>query len=96
MVVDNGGYTVERAIHGLQEQYNDIARWDWTALTRAMDAAGTATAVRVTTNGHLHRALADARDADTLTLIQAVVPPLDVPPVLRAVAAAASSANRPD
>ncbi|MFS0732442.1 thiamine pyrophosphate-binding protein [Microbacterium sp. 1P10UB] len=96
VVVDNGGYTVERAIHGLQEQYNDIARWDWTALTRAMDAAGTATAVRVTTNGELHRALVAARDADTLTLIQAVVPPLDVPPVLRAVAAAAASANRPD
>ena len=36
VVVDNDGYTVERAIHGPDEPYNDIARWDWPALARAM------------------------------------------------------------
>jgi indolepyruvate decarboxylase len=30
VVVDNDGYTVERAIHGPDEPYNDITRWDWT------------------------------------------------------------------
>jgi indolepyruvate decarboxylase len=95
VVVDNGGYTVERVIHGLQQQYNDIARWDWVALARAMDPRGTARAVRVASDGALRAALEDARAADTLTLIQAVTPPLDVPPVLRAVAEAAAAANRP-
>jgi len=95
VVVDNSGYTVERVIHGLQEQYNDIARWDWVALVRAMDPSGTAHASRVASAMALRGALEDARDADTLTLIQAVTPALDVPPVLRAVAAAAAAANRP-
>lgn len=95
VVVDNSGYTVERVIHGLQEQYNDIAQWDWVALMRAMDPSGDAHGVRVTTAGGLRSALADARSAHSLTLIQAVTPALDVPPVLRAVAAAAAAANRP-
>ena len=30
VVVDNDGYTVERAIHGPDEPYNDITHWDWT------------------------------------------------------------------
>lgn len=94
VIVDNSGYTVERVIHGLQEAYNDIAQWDWVALMSAMDPWGTARGVKVDSIAGLNAALADARAADTLTLIQAVVPPLDVPPVLRAVAAAAAAANR--
>ncbi|KAA9105596.1 alpha-keto acid decarboxylase family protein [Microbacterium rhizomatis] len=95
VVVDNAGYAVERVIHGLQEEYNDIARWDWVALMRAMDPAGTAHGERVDSVGALAAALAAAREADGLTLIQAVTPAGDVPPVLRAVAAAAAAANRP-
>lgn len=94
VIVDNGGYTVERAIHGLHEEYNDIARWDWVALVGAMDPGGRSHGVRVTTRGELVAALASARDAESLTLIQAVVPQLDVPPVLAALAAAAAGANR--
>ncbi|KKY20279.1 putative benzoate 4-monooxygenase cytochrome p450 [Diplodia seriata] len=29
LVINNDGYTIERAIHGPEEVYNDIARWDW-------------------------------------------------------------------
>jgi alpha-keto-acid decarboxylase len=36
IVVDNDGYTVERAIHGPEEPYNDIARWDWRQLITAL------------------------------------------------------------
>jgi alpha-keto-acid decarboxylase len=94
VVVDNGGYTVERVIHGLHEQYNDIAEWDWTALLAAVDPTGTAVGERASSVEELRGALAAARDRDTLTLIQAVVPAEDVPPVLRDVAAAAAAANR--
>ncbi|PVW04755.1 indolepyruvate decarboxylase [Microbacterium sp. Gd 4-13] len=93
VVVDNDGYTVERVIHGLHEEYNDIARWDWTALLAALDPTGTAVGVKASTVAELTAALADARTASGLTLIQAVVPSDDVPPVLRDVAAAAASAN---
>jgi indolepyruvate decarboxylase len=94
VVVDNAGYTVERVIHGLHEEYNDIADWDWTALVSALDPTGTAVGVNAGTVGELTAALAAARAHDGLTLIQAVVPADDVPPVLRDVAAAAASANR--
>lgn len=94
VVVDNAGYTVERVIHGLHEEYNDIAAWNWTTLLAAMDPRGSTTGVRVDTVADLRRALADARASSSLTLIQAVVPQDDVPPVLAALAAAAAAANR--
>lgn len=94
VVVDNGGYTVERVIHGPDAVYNDIAAWDWVALLGAMDHTGSARGIRVDTAEGLADALAVARKSTTLTLIQAVVPPMDVPPVLADVAAAAARANR--
>jgi indolepyruvate decarboxylase len=94
IVLDNGGYTVERVIHGLHEEYNDIARWDWAALVPAMGPAQRAVGVRVDTVGALRHALEAARSDDRLTLIQAVVPADDVPPVLRTLAEAAAAANR--
>lgn len=94
VVVDNAGYTVERVIHGLHEEYNDIAAWDWTTLLAAMDPRGATTGVRVDTVEDLRRALTDARTSSSLTLIQAVVPQDDVPPVLADLAAAAAAANR--
>jgi TPP-dependent 2-oxoacid decarboxylase len=97
VVVNNAGYTVERAIHGATEAYNDIAPWRWTQLPDALGAAeGTAHAVRVETSSELIAALADARAAaDRLTLIEAVTDPFDVPPLLVAVAQAAARANAP-
>ena len=78
LVVDNDGYTIERAIHGPDEPYNDIVRWDWTALPAAFGRAD-ATAIRVETVGELRAALAGAAG---FTLIQAVVPRDDVPDLL--------------
>jgi indolepyruvate decarboxylase len=97
VVVNNDGYTVERAIHGAAEAYNDIAPWRWTRLPDALGAAeGAAHAVRVQTAGELVAALAEARAAsDRLTLVEAVTDPLDVPPLLVAVAEAAARANAP-
>ncbi|WP_141939741.1 alpha-keto acid decarboxylase family protein [Microbacterium sp. SLBN-154] len=94
VVVDNAGYTVERVIHGANEAYNDIGTWDWVQVMKGMDAAGSARGIRVATAAELRAALSDARASSSLTLIQAVVPPQDVPPVLRAIAAAAAAANR--
>jgi alpha-keto-acid decarboxylase len=92
IVVDNDGYTVERAIHGPQQPYNDIARWDWTSAPALFGAGGDCAAVRVTTAGELGQALAES-SAARLTLIQAVVPRMDVPGLLEAIARAASTAN---
>ncbi|WP_285655395.1 thiamine pyrophosphate-binding protein [Actinomycetospora sp. NBRC 106375] len=85
VVVDNDGYTVERAIHGPAEPYNDITPWDWPLLARAMGGGDQVVASRVDTVGALRTALADA-DAhpERVTLVQAVVPRDDVPELLAA------------
>jgi indolepyruvate decarboxylase len=94
VVVNNAGYTVERAIHGPEKAYNDIAPWRWADLPAALGGAGFAHGIRAATPGDLAAALTEARDrADRLTLIEAVTPPLDVPPLLTAVADAAAQAN---
>ncbi len=92
IVVDNEGYTVERAIHGPTQPYNDIARWNWTNAPALFGAERDCAAVRVTTAGELDQALA-AASASRLTLIQAVVPPMDVPELLEMLVRAASHAN---
>ncbi len=83
VVVDNDGYTVERAIHGPDEPYNDITPWDWPLLVKALGGGDRVAAARVTSVGALRAALADA-DAHPrrVTLVQAVVPRDDVPELL--------------
>lgn len=91
IVVDNDGYTVERAIHGPDAAYNDIAAWDWVRLAQAL---GAARAERVDTVDRLEAALDHARAADHgVSLIAAAVPRDDVPPLLEAIARAAAEAN---
>jgi len=95
ILVDNDGYTVERAIHGPQERYNDIARWDWSALMTALAPANPDVFTRrAGTAGDLADALASARGAQRLMLIEAVVPRMDVPPLLSQIAREAGRANR--
>jgi TPP-dependent 2-oxoacid decarboxylase len=95
VVVDNDGYTVERAIRGATASYNDIASWRWAEMPHAMGADPTqCTSVRVDTASALRHALVAAAP-DRLTFVQAVTPRLDVPPLLEAVARAAAAANAP-
>lgn len=96
IVVDNDGYTVERAIHGPDRAYNDIALWDWTQLPAAFGAAaGSVQTFRAGTTRELLAALRAAADRPTATtVIQAMVGPMDIPPLLDAIAKAAASANR--
>jgi alpha-keto-acid decarboxylase len=94
VVVDNDGYTIERAIRGPDQPYNDIARWDWTRLPAVLGPEHRARTQRACTVAELEAALAEAeRAAGGLTLIQAVVPRLDVPELVSTLARAASSAN---
>ncbi|MGW7551537.1 alpha-keto acid decarboxylase family protein [Streptomyces rimosus] len=87
VVVNNDGYTVERAIHGATASYNDIAAWDYTALPAAFGAGPGTVAVRVTTPAELADALAlAARTPHELVLIEAVLPREDAPELLTALA----------
>ncbi|KAK7195883.1 Thiamine pyrophosphate binding protein [Novymonas esmeraldas] len=35
-LVNNDGYVIERVIHGWNEEYNDIASWDWCTVMKGM------------------------------------------------------------
>lgn len=93
VVVNNDGYTVERAIHGESAYYNDIVGWRWTELPGVLGVSD-ALVFRVATYGELDDALEAAAAAqDRLVLIEAVVPQMDIPPLLTELAQSASAAN---
>ena len=93
LLVNNDGYTVERAIHGPRAAYNDIADWDWPALPAALGVKN-ALVTTVRTNVELVDALDAAhRAADRLVFIEAVTDRDDVPDLLRRLAEGVSIRN---
>ncbi|OBJ48585.1 alpha-keto acid decarboxylase family protein [Mycobacterium sp. 1423905.2] len=82
VVVNNDGYTVERAIHGEAAPYNDIVRWKWTEVPAALGVTEH-DAYRARTYGELDDALtAAAQRQDRMVLVEVVLPRLEVPPLL--------------
>lgn len=85
LLLNNEGYTVERAIHGPEQRYNDIGRWNWTQLPQALSRDGEFECCKVTSASQLHEALARAQHAEKLTLLEVMLPKMDIPPLLKAV-----------
>ncbi|GAB4965109.1 hypothetical protein MAHJHV53_02500 [Mycobacterium avium subsp. hominissuis] len=82
VVVNNDGYTVERAIHGETAPYNDIVGWKWTEVPNALGVTEHL-AFRVQTYGELDDALtAAARHQDRMVLVEVVLPRLEIPRLL--------------
>lgn len=82
VVVNNDGYTVERAIHGETAPYNDIASWSWTDIPNALGVANHL-AFRAQTYGELDDALtAAAGHQDRMVLVEVVLPRMEIPPLL--------------
>ena len=93
VVVNNDGYTVERAIHGREAYYNDIVPWSWLDVPNALGVRDHL-AFRVETYGQLDDAFtAAAAHRDRMVFIEAVVPQLDVPPLLTELAESVAAAN---
>lgn len=93
VLVNNEGYTIERAIHGEHAYYNDIVAWKWLDVPDALGVHGHL-AFRAVTHGQLVDALSEAAaHPASLVIIEAVVPRMDLPPVLADLARAAASAN---
>ncbi|MBK0004495.1 alpha-keto acid decarboxylase family protein [Erwinia sp. S38] len=84
-LLNNDGYTVERAIHGAEQRYNDIARWNWTHLTEALSLDNPAESWRVTQTVQLEDVMQLAADSSRLSLVEVVLPRADIPPLLAAV-----------
>ncbi len=94
IVLNNDGYAVERAIHDPSASYNYIPRWDWTSLPATVAPASATSAVRATSPQGLDLALSAANSsAGQPVLIEAVLGPRDVPPLLRGLARHLSLSN---
>ncbi|MUL83801.1 MULTISPECIES: alpha-keto acid decarboxylase family protein [unclassified Mycolicibacterium] len=93
VVVNNDGYTVERAIHGVTAEYNDITGWRWTELPAALGVPDART-FRVSTYGELDDALtAAAATPERMVFLEVMLGRMDIPPLLTELAQSASDAN---
>ncbi|GIF21575.1 alpha-keto-acid decarboxylase [Paractinoplanes tereljensis] len=87
VLLNNEGYTIERALQSPDAGYNDIAAWDWGALVGAL-AGPKADYRRAHTAAELREALDAAAEAtETLSVVEVVLDRYDAPPLLRALAA---------
>ncbi len=93
VVVNNDGYTVERAIHGKTAPYNDIVGWSWTDIPKALGVANHL-AFRASTYGELDDAFTEgAKHQDRMVFVEVVLPRLDIPPLLAQLVGPMSAAD---
>ncbi|MCI1035624.1 alpha-keto acid decarboxylase family protein [Raoultella terrigena] len=93
LLLNNEGYTVERAIHGPEQRYNDIALWDWNRLPEAFAPDVPSRCWRVTRTAELKEAMNDSLASDRLKLVEVMLPKMDIPDFLRAVTEALEERN---
>lgn len=92
-LLNNEGYTVERAIHGATQRYNDIAPWNWTALPHALSVQGQAQSWRISETVQLDEVMARLSAPQWLSLVEVVMQKDDLPPLLRKVTACLNQRN---
>ncbi|EAQ6134929.1 alpha-keto acid decarboxylase family protein [Salmonella enterica] len=93
LLLNNDGYTVERAIHGAAQRYNDIASWNWTQIPSALNAAQQAECWRVTQAIQLAEVLERLVRPQRLSFIEVMLPKADLPELLRTVTRALEARN---
>ncbi|ECJ9116368.1 alpha-keto acid decarboxylase family protein [Salmonella enterica] len=93
LLLNNDGYTVERAIHGAAQRYNDIASWNWTQIPPALNAAQQAECWRVTQAIPLAEVLERLARPQRLSFIEVMLPKADLPELLRTVTRALEARN---
>jgi indolepyruvate decarboxylase len=93
-LLNNEGYTVERAINGWTAGYNEIPRWDWSRVPGALGAAPDSVIARAGTPAELDAALAACqRLAGGLAFVEVVLDRHDMPPLLTELANAIATQN---
>ncbi|NJF49372.1 indolepyruvate decarboxylase [Salmonella enterica subsp. enterica serovar Anatum] len=93
LLLNNDGYTVERAIHGAAQRYNGIASWNWTQIPPALNAAQQAECWRVTQAIQLAEVLERLARPQRLSFIEVMLPKADLPELLRTVTRALEARN---
>ena len=95
VLINNDGYTVERAIHGENQYYNDIPKCDWQLMPRAFGATdNNSLLLKAETAGELKDALKQAAAAkDKLVMLEVIAGKHDIPPLLADISAALKPKN---
>ncbi|WP_255414105.1 alpha-keto acid decarboxylase family protein [Corynebacterium sp. 13CS0277] len=96
VVINNSGYTVERAIHGPNQDYNDIATYSWQDIPAAFGGTDDNCLVtRAHTPRELRQALAQAREnRDKLVLLEVMMERDDMPRLLTTITQALAESSR--
>ncbi|KAK4159649.1 pyruvate decarboxylase [Cladorrhinum sp. PSN259] len=95
-LIYNEGFTIERFIHGMDAEYNDIVRWKYTEVPEVF--GGTEQTVRkfvVKTRNELEKLLKDKEfnDSDKLQFVELWMPKEDAPRVLKLTAEESAKTN---
>jgi indolepyruvate decarboxylase len=77
LLINNGGYTIERGYLGKTERYNDIATWAYADLPKVFRPDTTARSFVVKTPADLKNALSTPNDR--MIFIESVMDPFDIP-----------------
>ncbi|MCP3728078.1 thiamine pyrophosphate-binding protein [Paraburkholderia sp. CNPSo 3272] len=77
LLINNGGYTIERGYLGKTEPYNDIANWAYADLPKVLHPGDTARSFVVKTCGDLRNALSAPNDK--LLFVESIMDPCDAP-----------------
>ncbi|WP_350327454.1 indolepyruvate decarboxylase [Pectobacterium aroidearum] len=94
VVMNNEGYTVERAIHGPEQRYNDIAAWNWTQLPAALGAdENEILCEQVCSPTALAQTLKQVNAESRLSLIEVVLPRMDIPALLHTITQSLETRN---
>ncbi|KAK5995784.1 Pyruvate decarboxylase [Cladobotryum mycophilum] len=94
-LICNEGYTIERFIHGMEEEYNDIAAWDFKALVDVFGGEKTAKKFVVKTKDEINQLLDDPpfASANCLQFVELYMPKKDAPRALVMTAEASARNN---
>ncbi|MGJ3354617.1 alpha-keto acid decarboxylase family protein [Providencia sp. Je.9.19] len=92
-LLNNEGYTVERAIHGPEQRYNDITLWNWTLLLQALANENPALTRQVAKSEQLQQVLKEAENCNQLAFIEVILPKMDMPELLNSISRALQKSN---
>lgn len=95
-LINNDGYTIERSIHGVEAEYNDITAYDWSKIPAAFGGTGSNTVtLRAATVREFDEACRVAKEnRDKLVFIEVVTAPMDMPELLEKFGAQAAQLNK--
>src|SRR5699024_11798210 len=73
-LINNDGYTGERAIHGENQAYNDIPMWDYQKLSKVFDPKEKRLSLKVQTESEIAEALQTIEsNQDCLSFIEVIM-----------------------